>query len=455
MSNQIIILVIVILLCSILGGVVYWKRADIFGTGEDDDAAEKAVLGDPCSTEKKCESPLVCSDLICANAPVDCDFKWGEWSSCSATACGTNGKQIRSYTINKNGAYGGVACEYNNKYEEQKSCSMPNCTTGAIGVVGGAGSVGGGAGSVGGGAVGVVGGAVGVVGGAVGVVGGAGSVVLGGAGSVGGGANIDAGVGANTTPVAPSQPTRVSASPTNRLTEMRINWTSLGHHGSPSEIPTTIRLYYHESFGEDSGELFYVPVDVDSSFAILTGLNGQNVEYIYYIVKDYPTYGEIRTVDYQFRTPRTYAEAAAAAAAATATTNAALAADAAALAAAVAAAAADAVADAALGESCSVKMCESPLVCDEYSMTCGHAPIVPVVPTCNTTACNDFMRDLVVNKNKSFITDEVAGVCAWCPKRQYSRMKLFGKTYSVMVKDGIGTDMTANSREERFNKIKH
>jgi len=73
------------------------------------------------------------------------------------------------------------------------------------------------------------------------------------------------------------------------------------------------------------------------------------------------------------------------------------------------------------------------------------------------------MRDLVVNKNKSFITDEVAGVCAWCPKRQYSRMKLFGKTYSVkhikhmnyLVKDGIGTDMTANSREERFNKIKH
>jgi hypothetical protein len=152
-------------------------------------------------------------------------------------------------------------------------------------------------------------------------------------------------------------------------------------------------------------------------------------------------------------------KAAAEKAAATATTNAAAAAaDAAAkvaAAVAAAAAAADAVADAALGESCSVKMCESPLVCDEYSMTCGHAPIVPVVPTCNTTACNDFMRDLVVNKNKSFITDEVAGVCAWCPKRQYSRMKLFGKTYSVIVKDGIGTDMTANSREERFNKIKH
>ena len=74
-------------------------------------------------------------------------------------------------------------------------------------------------------------------------------------------------------------------------------------------------------------------------------------------------------------------------------------------------AAAEAAAAEALGKSCSVEQdCISPLVCDEYSMTCGHAPIVPVVPTCNTTACNDFMRDLVVNKNKSFITDEVAGV---------------------------------------------
>jgi hypothetical protein len=231
---MIIILVIVILLCSsMLGGVAYWKRADLFGTGDDDviyddDAAAKAVLGDPCSTEKICESPLVCSDLICANAPVDCDFKWGEWSSCSATACGTNGKQIRSYTINKNGAYGGVACEYNNGYEEQKSCSMPNCT--------------------------------------------------------------------------PSQPTRVSASPTNRLTEMRINWTSLGHHGLPSENPT-IRIYYKESW--ESSESIK-DVNIDSSFAILTGLKPQGVLYSYYIVKDYPTYGEIRTVDYQFRTPRTY-----------------------------------------------------------------------------------------------------------------------------------------------------
>jgi hypothetical protein len=126
MSTIILILVIlVILFSSILGGILYWKREDLFGTG--DEAAVLAVLGDSCSTEKKCESPLVCSDLICANAPVDCEFKWSDWSSCSATACGTEGTQTRSYTINKNGAYGGVACEYNNGYEENKKCSMPYC----------------------------------------------------------------------------------------------------------------------------------------------------------------------------------------------------------------------------------------------------------------------------------------------------------------------------------------
>jgi hypothetical protein len=151
MSNILIIAIVLVLI--ILGGVAYWKRADLFGTGDDDAeaakaaaekaaAAAKAVLGDPCSTEKMCESPLVCSDLICANPPVDCDFKWGEWSSCSATACGTDGTQVRSYTINKNGAYGGVACEYNDGYEEEKPCSMPNCTTGSGNGVGGAGEAG-------------------------------------------------------------------------------------------------------------------------------------------------------------------------------------------------------------------------------------------------------------------------------------------------------------------------
>jgi len=94
MSNQMIILVIaIVLVLIILGGVVYWKRADLFGTGEDDDAAAekaaaekaaaaaaaalaaKAALGESCSV-KTCESPLVCNEysMKCANAPVTPPF---------------------------------------------------------------------------------------------------------------------------------------------------------------------------------------------------------------------------------------------------------------------------------------------------------------------------------------------------------------------------------------------
>jgi hypothetical protein len=89
MSNQMIILVIaIVLVLIILGGVVYWKREDLFGTGEDDDAAAekaaaekaaaaaaalaaKAALGESCSV-KTCKSPLVCNEysMKCANAPV-------------------------------------------------------------------------------------------------------------------------------------------------------------------------------------------------------------------------------------------------------------------------------------------------------------------------------------------------------------------------------------------------
>jgi hypothetical protein len=82
---------------------------------------------------------------------------------------------------------------------------------------------------------------------------------------------------------------------------MQINWASLGDNGSPSEIPSTVRLYYQETFGEDSGEVFYVPINVYTSYVVLTGLKFSR-EYSYYIAKDYATYGEVRTDDYLFRT---------------------------------------------------------------------------------------------------------------------------------------------------------
>jgi hypothetical protein len=81
---------------------------------------------------------------------------------------------------------------------------------------------------------------------------------------------------------------------------MQINWASLGDNGSPSEIPSTVRLYYQETAGEDNMEVFYVPINVYTSYVVLTGLSSH--EYRYYIAKDYETYGEVRTDDYLFRT---------------------------------------------------------------------------------------------------------------------------------------------------------
>ena len=126
------------------------------------------------------------------------------------------------------------------------------------------------------------------------------AAVYGGGGVVGGGV-VGGGVGANTPSKPPSKPTGVYETTQPNTTTMQINWASLGDNGSPSEIPSTVRLYYQETFGEDSGEVFYVPVNVYTSYVVLTGLKFSH-EYRYYIAKDYETYGEVRTDDYLFRT---------------------------------------------------------------------------------------------------------------------------------------------------------
>jgi hypothetical protein len=150
-------------------------------------------------------------------------------------------------------------------------------------------------GGVGGGGVGGGGVGGGVGGGGVGGGGVGGGV---GGGGVGGGG---VGGGANTPSKPPSKPTGVYETRQPNTTTMQINWASLGDNGSPSEIPSTVRLYYQETFGEDSGEVFYVPINVYTSYVVLTGLKFSH-EYSYYIAKDYETYGEVRTDDYLFRT---------------------------------------------------------------------------------------------------------------------------------------------------------
>ena len=127
----VIILVIVILLCSISGGVGYWKREDLFGTGEDDDdggsdtggggggsdtggggggsdtggggggSAALASLGESCSVNA-CESPLVCNEysMKCANAPVtppfgDSSINYTSLSQAGRDAIGSGWTQIK------------------------------------------------------------------------------------------------------------------------------------------------------------------------------------------------------------------------------------------------------------------------------------------------------------------------------------------------------------------------
>ena len=103
-----------------------------------------------------------------------------------------------------------------------------------------------------------------------------------------------------------------------------------------------------------------------------------------------------------------------------------------------------------LGESCSVNACESPLVCNEYSMKCANAPVTPPSgdSTCDKTACNSFMRDWLVDKNWAFDTDTINGICAGCPKRGY-------RGVSIYKEDGVWKNVANLSREGRFNEIKH
>ena len=146
----ILVFIILLILSSIGGGLMYWKRRNIFGKKEgkackkDPDcqpnltcenevctkpAEEPAKLGESCE-EKSCESPLVCDEsALCAHAPVPCRGSWGSWGSCSVTACGSKGIQTRTYTIQSDAAHGGDSCPHVDGYEDEQPCSTEDCTS--------------------------------------------------------------------------------------------------------------------------------------------------------------------------------------------------------------------------------------------------------------------------------------------------------------------------------------
>jgi hypothetical protein len=109
MSNGIIILVIVIL----LGSILYWKRYDLFGTGEDDVGSDDggaeaeaeaaaalaalAALGESCS-KQDCVSPLVCDEysMKCAHPPFgDSLINYTSLSQASRDSIGSGWTQIK------------------------------------------------------------------------------------------------------------------------------------------------------------------------------------------------------------------------------------------------------------------------------------------------------------------------------------------------------------------------
>jgi hypothetical protein len=99
----------------------------------------------------------------------------------------------------------------------------------------------------------------------------------------------------------PSKPTGVFASDIEDFPpSILINWTSLGDDGSPSENPSTIRLYSHTSYfdPESIGDINYETINAGSSRKFSSFPSDSRMFY-YAIIKDYPTYGIVSTRVYE------------------------------------------------------------------------------------------------------------------------------------------------------------
>jgi hypothetical protein len=69
--------------------------------------------------------------LSCQSQPVDCIGSWGDWDSCSATACGAD-SQNRTYTVSTLGSVsdaGYVACAASDGATQSQPCGSTLCPT--------------------------------------------------------------------------------------------------------------------------------------------------------------------------------------------------------------------------------------------------------------------------------------------------------------------------------------
>lgn len=129
----IIVLILLLFVSSAIGGVVFWKKDDLFGSVSDtssetsSETSEPKVLGESCSIDNECKSPLVCDsdNFTCqpAPVPVDCEGSFEDWSECvypSGNECATVGTKTRQFGKTNDGPkHGGAECPA----DESESCS--------------------------------------------------------------------------------------------------------------------------------------------------------------------------------------------------------------------------------------------------------------------------------------------------------------------------------------------
>ena len=143
---MIIVILIVLLMSSIAGGLIFWKLQTPGNSVDDDNESvdddnesvdddnesvddTPAKLGESCS-EKNCETPLICdgTSMLCTPAPVPCVGSWSRWSSCSAPDCYNDGTQNRTFNVNVNASNGGAPCEFANGETDTQSCKKAGCS---------------------------------------------------------------------------------------------------------------------------------------------------------------------------------------------------------------------------------------------------------------------------------------------------------------------------------------
>ena len=139
----VVIIILLLILSSVVGGIVYWKRDELFGetgtgggetsgdsgtgagsgSGTNGDSGtgglggdgaqppEPKEAGESCSVDADCQAHLVCNadSMQCAPMPVDCQGEY-EPESCSATCGQPETVKTKKFIVSVEPENGGTSC---------------------------------------------------------------------------------------------------------------------------------------------------------------------------------------------------------------------------------------------------------------------------------------------------------------------------------------------------------